>query len=190
MWSSERVFSQRASIELRATKLLGATARRARPKGKGGARRRGERFVLRLCNVDNWLSLPRPWRGRRGDCRGVAPLPWRGRACAQRARRAKWAARRRNARLVLLRTPATGQPHRFGSSAFLASARETRFPRAAVREVAAKTFAGRLCFLLSDPSRNLVDPASSHMLVSTIKPCMSQHKSLRVDAANGSLQQL
>ena len=24
--------------------------------------------------------------------------------------------------------------------------------------------------------RNLVDPASSHMLVSKIKPCMSQHK--------------
>ena len=25
-------------------------------------------------------------------------------------------------------------------------------------------------------NRNLVDPASSHMLVSKIKPCMSQHK--------------
>ena len=34
---------------------------------------------------------------------------------------------------------------------------------------------------------NLVDPASSHMLVSKIKPCMSQYKLLRGEAANGSL---
>ena len=38
--------------------------------------------------------------------------------------------------------------------------------------------------------RNLVDPASSHMLVSKIKPCMSQYKSLHVETANGSLKQL
>ena len=37
--------------------------------------------------------------------------------------------------------------------------------------------------------RNLVDPASSHMLVSKIKPCMSQYKSLHVETANGSLKQ-
>ena len=37
---------------------------------------------------------------------------------------------------------------------------------------------------------NLVDPASSHMLVSKIKPCMSQYKSLYGKTANGSLQQL
>jgi hypothetical protein len=35
---------------------------------------------------------------------------------------------------------------------------------------------------------NLVDPASSHMLVSKIKPCMSQHKFLHGEAANGSLK--
>ena len=42
------------------------------------------------------------------------------------------------------------------------------------------------------PSRfdNLVDPASSHMLVSKIKPCMSQSKFLKVETANGSLKQL
>ena len=33
----------------------------------------------------------------------------------------------------------------------------------------------------------LVDPASSHMLVSKIKPCMSKHKLLHSEAANGSL---
>jgi hypothetical protein len=33
----------------------------------------------------------------------------------------------------------------------------------------------------------LVDPASSHMLVSKIKPCMSKHKPLHGEAANGSL---
>ena len=36
---------------------------------------------------------------------------------------------------------------------------------------------------------NLVDPASSHMLVSKIKPCMSQNKSLYGESANGSLKQ-
>ena len=33
----------------------------------------------------------------------------------------------------------------------------------------------------------LVDPASSYMLVSKIKPCMSKHKLSNSEAANGSL---
>ena len=37
---------------------------------------------------------------------------------------------------------------------------------------------------------NLVDPASSHTLVSRIKPCMSKYKSLYGETANGSLYQL
>ena len=36
----------------------------------------------------------------------------------------------------------------------------------------------------------LVDPASSHMLVSKIKPCMSKYKQLYGETANGSLNQL
>ena len=36
----------------------------------------------------------------------------------------------------------------------------------------------------------LVDPASSHMLVSKIKPCMSKYKHLYCETANGSLKQL
>ena len=36
------------------------------------------------------------------------------------------------------------------------------------------------------PRRNLFDPASSHMLVSKIKPCMSQYKQLNGETANGS----
>lgn len=40
-----------------------------------------------------------------------------------------------------------------------------------------------------DP-RSLVDPASSHMLVSKIKPCMSKYKQLYGETANGSLNQL
>ena len=36
----------------------------------------------------------------------------------------------------------------------------------------------------------LVDPASSHMLVSKIKPCMSKYKPLYGETANGSLKQL
>jgi hypothetical protein len=35
----------------------------------------------------------------------------------------------------------------------------------------------------------LVDPASSDMLVSKIKPCMSKHTPINGKAANGSLQQ-
>ena len=74
-------------------------------------------------------------------------------------------------------------------------------------------FAGALCFLLygnarcQAPSANLrrrvgaicfgsvvvgylVDPASSHMLVSKIKPCMCKYKRLNRETANGSLNQL
>ena len=51
-----------------------------------------------------------------------------------------------------------------------------------------------LCCRLSASTRwddkNLVDPASSHMLVSKIKPCMSQYKLLYGETANGSLKQL
>ena len=36
----------------------------------------------------------------------------------------------------------------------------------------------------------LVDPASSHMLVSKIKPCMSKFKRLYCETADGSLYQL
>ena len=36
----------------------------------------------------------------------------------------------------------------------------------------------------------LVDPASSHMLVSKTKPCMSKYKPLYGETANGSLNQL
>ena len=36
----------------------------------------------------------------------------------------------------------------------------------------------------------LVDPASSHMLVSKIKPCMSKNKPSNGESANGSLNQL
>ena len=43
---------------------------------------------------------------------------------------------------------------------------------------------------LSSPPCNLVDPASSHMLVSKIKPCMSQYKSFYDETAKGSLKQL
>ena len=37
---------------------------------------------------------------------------------------------------------------------------------------------------------NLVDPASSHMLVSKIKPCMSKYTLWHSETANGSLNQL
>jgi hypothetical protein len=47
----------------------------------------------------------------------------------------------------------------------------------------------RLCSFPKKDS-NLVDPASSHTLVSKIKPCMSKYKQLYSETANGSLYQL
>ena len=41
-----------------------------------------------------------------------------------------------------------------------------------------------------DRSSYLVDPASSHMLVSKIKPCMSKYKLVSSETADGSLNQL
>ena len=49
--------------------------------------------------------------------------------------------------------------------------------------------ASKLLFF-SEMVRYLVDPASSHMLVSKIKPCMSKYKLLYGETADGSLKQL
>ena len=46
------------------------------------------------------------------------------------------------------------------------------------------------CLGVSKACSYLVDPASSHMLVSKIKPCMSKYKHLYCETANGSLNQL
>ena len=43
---------------------------------------------------------------------------------------------------------------------------------------------------LSIEFENLVDPASSYMLVSKIKPCMRVYKLLHGEPANGSITQL
>ncbi len=42
----------------------------------------------------------------------------------------------------------------------------------------------------TEGSNYLVDPASSHMLVSKIKPCMSKYELFNSETANGSLNQL
>ena len=53
------------------------------------------------------------------------------------------------------------------------------------------TFVQSLNGLSSDNLNSyLVDPASSHMLVSKIKPCMSKYIPLHGETANGSLNQL
>ena len=67
------------------------------------------------------------------------------------------------------------------------------FEKHRVLEGGERTFKGSLPPLLTaDPSQdsNLVDPASSHTLVSKIKPCMSKYKQLYSETANGSLYQL
>ena len=48
----------------------------------------------------------------------------------------------------------------------------------------------RLYPLVDTQASYLVDPASSHMLVSKIKPCMSKYRLSHSETANGSLNQL
>ena len=48
----------------------------------------------------------------------------------------------------------------------------------------------KTCRIFDSSLSNLVDPASSHMLVSKIKPCKSKYKLLYGKTANSSLQQL
>ena len=55
--------------------------------------------------------------------------------------------------------------------------------KSVVSEACARAFAG-------PKGSHLVDPASSHMLVSKIKPCMSEYKLSNGETANGSLKQL
>ena len=52
------------------------------------------------------------------------------------------------------------------------------------------SFGGLLALLHGLKDSYLVDSASSHMLVSKIKPCMSKYKQLYRETANGSLNQL
>jgi hypothetical protein len=51
---------------------------------------------------------------------------------------------------------------------------------------------GRVKYVLMNVllDSNLVDPASSHMLVLKTKPCMCKYKLLYGETANGSLKQL
>ena len=73
---------------------------------------------------------------------------------------------------------------------FVPSGKDSERP---VRRLSAESPLGWLPATLGDISggeTHLVDPASSHMLVSKIKPCMSQSKLLYGETANGSLKQL
>ena len=58
--------------------------------------------------------------------------------------------------------------------------------KAAVRRIWVAPFR----HLVRSEDSYLVDPASSHMLVSKIKPCMSKYKLIYCETANGSLNQL
>ena len=67
-------------------------------------------------------------------------------------------------------------------------AKVSRLVRAARRALhMCRSVAGAVMHGFGDADSYLVDPASSHMLVSKIKPCMSKHKLLHSEAANGSL---
>ena len=78
---------------------------------------------------------------------------------------------------------------------------ESCLPVSCVRTACVHVSGSAVCYLNRAVSRSfshdlfcsdsyLVDPASSHMLVSKIKPCMSQYKLLYGETANGSLKQL
>ena len=76
----------------------------------------------------------------------------------------------------------------FGCRLGLSVERETRWPSVPVVDPSiALVGCRRWTRLYGAHGSYLVDPASSHMLVSKIKPCMSKHKPLHGEAANGSL---
>ena len=58
-----------------------------------------------------------------------------------------------------------------------------------VVSVSARSHVEHLSVVFDVDDSYLVDPASSHMLVSKIKPCMSKFTSLYGETANGSLNQ-
>ena len=72
--------------------------------------------------------------------------------------------------------------HRLGCSSSTSTPFHLTIPLP--RGLPADTFVGRA------QDSYLVDSASSHMLVSKIKPCMSKYKQLYGETANGSLNQL
>jgi hypothetical protein len=82
-----------------------------------------------------------------------------------------------------------------GHTARMAHSRPSRAaPRALVpaNPVTRKLFCPETRAVGRPPAHDsyLVDSASSHMLVSKIKPCMSKYKQLYSETANGSLNQL
>jgi hypothetical protein len=80
------------------------------------------------------------------------------------------------------------RPAQAGSAAHHGRRAQTRAPTSNLDNLAgAVTGAGR-----PTPANDsyLVDSASSHMLVSKIKPCMSEYKQLYSETANGSLYKL
>ena len=96
-------------------------------------------------------------------------------------------------------SPLCRQIHTFDSVvlAFMGQAYIGMLSSRVVRPRVLSFWLGRLrlatCLSLAPLPRgpsNLVDPASSHMLVSKIKPCMCQCKLQHGQTVNGSLQQL
>jgi hypothetical protein len=85
-----------------------------------------------------------------------------------------------------------------GHAARMANSRPSRVaPRASrvrvpANPVTRKLFCPEIRAVGRPPAHDsyLVDSASSHMLVSKIKPCMSKYKQLYSETANGSLNQL
>ena len=61
--------------------------------------------------------------------------------------------------------------------------------RIGTKGVVARVTSGNRVAVFMATDCYLVDPASGHMLVSKIKPCMSKQKPINGKAANGSLQQ-
>ena len=94
---------------------------------------------------------------------------------------AAWTATRKTPR-------ALRRPQAFGPLSCLVHGGEPARRESAAALTGAACLARALC--LFTLRRNLVDPASSHTLVSKIKPCMSKYKHLYRETANGSLYQL
>ena len=123
-----------------------------------------------------------PWWGQREErSGGCAPCPeWpRGVDVARRVRLPS--PRPRQARAAVATDRTEKVEHSCSS--------ERKAGRPTVSGTTGETV-GRRTVAGSTWGRYLVDSASSHMLVSKIKPCMSKYKQVYCETANGSLNQL
>ena len=171
-----------ADADLHETGRSGFTAYWSCSEAPGGETPGVEGWVL--WTAGRWRDLkqssggpPRPGRRRHGRSRVAGPPPGAPRRRAPARRGVPW-----GARVWVDGLPP--RPPRAGEAAHLRGCR----PVASRNDPALPAAPAAAPWRRHDSY--LVDSASSHMLVSKIKPCMSGYKQLYSETANGSLYKL